>query len=444
VIADNKQPLRDRIDAQSPGRENIRVVRDRRGGPAEVAGAGRSHTYGYDTSTATCRRCLWHSPSPRSSRTGGDITALGALDDVLAPGAVAALRLRVLHTFVTKSETADAIAAAPLSVVRAAVAIPQYRTAIADRAANVAAAFAQWRRHGSHGANGPDEGCGLQRMLGVLPAVARAVIERTPRDAVSFVRGMVWPELASHIDHAAGSLFETPEQMQELLYDATLRPDLNTVIAVAEQRITELEAAVPDRLGKHEAAVRALEQARKSAPGLTVQAMALLESAVRDCERDLDEAYGGIAACAILGDTCRTILYRVLLGIEDMSQRRRSLASSVGLTSGKDSDKARGVDVALASSSVGAAQSHRSLVELVVRAVEGEELAVTQSGRTTDGHDVFEIAAGDNGKRRVSFYAHRGILHAATHAAHVAPAPTAYRRIDDAQHLLRLVRAELG
>jgi hypothetical protein len=42
VIASDEQPLRDRIDAQPPGRGNIRVVRDGRGGPIRDTSADHS------------------------------------------------------------------------------------------------------------------------------------------------------------------------------------------------------------------------------------------------------------------------------------------------------------------------------------------------------------------------------------------------------------------
>lgn len=373
---------------------------------------------------------------------GGDIDAIGDLATVLEAEAVRGLRLRVLHMYMTKVDPGDSVATAPASVIRAALTIPHYRTALADRAGNVERAVMEWR--GAPSSSNPDR---LQRMSGVVTALFSAKCQ--PATLLQFLRGLVAPILLPQLDHSVGCPFDHPSQMHQLLYLGTMQPEYKKVAAAADD-LSEKWALEAVRLDGTE------DGPGGSNPGNNLDEEQRVQRQIA-IQRRRDALMRDAVDMKAFAECARTLLYRVLLSVEHLIDRRRSLGagsvlitSAVGSSSSSrngggngSSGSAGGSNSLLGSAS--AAHSHRTLLQLIDHACRsnGGGVAVEATDRRVDGHDVYEIAGGGTADdaTTLSFYLHQGVVFAATHRQSIAPNPGMFKKIaGGAVELLTLAR----
>jgi hypothetical protein len=373
---------------------------------------------------------------------GGNIDALSTLDPLLGREEEHALRLQAVHLFLTTADSGDAIGTAPPSVVRSALHMPNLRSALADRAGDIARAVDAYRRErAEQPASSPSSvPAVLRRMKGVLPAVANATLAREPQAAVAFVRNMVAPILLPQLDVSSGSAFDNPAHMHVLLYEGTLRDDLNTVAAAAEKRELALANELPLLERAAEDASAALEAVPRDAPKEELLlAQRRKDAAATAVETNLRH----VAACVVLADSARSLLYRVLMSIEAFVERRRSLRADTATTTTL-------TNVALATSSIGAASSHRALLSLIDDACTSAGLAMVATHHQLAGHDVHELHRGDDvidvsRPQIVSFYTHKGAVFSARHRAGVLPPADSFRKLDGGvEELVRSATATLS
>jgi hypothetical protein len=229
--------------------------------------------------------------------------------------------------------------------------------------------------------------------------------------------------------------------MHRHLYEATLRGEFAEVVRLAERQGGEAAKAAMELEASLDAARRAAKA--NSTPSANIAAL----------ETELEVKVHHAAACGEVADLTRTLLYRVLMSVEQLVQRRRNLATAedsqapgsvaTGVTSrrraagdGANERSAVMVNVAQATSSVGAAQSHRSLSALIEQAADQQGLSVTATTRhSLAGHEILDVETAA-GVPVVAYYVHRGSVFAARYSRPssagqrvAAPAPNSFTEL---------------